>query len=110
LYVKVPISITTATLGGKIHVPLIDDTFEYAIPEGTQSGKVFFVRGKGIKTSRGTGDLYIVVEVEIPTKLTREQRKILEQLEKERDYKQCPKMKQFKDNMESMYGKNPYKD
>lgn len=108
LYVELPISYKTASLGGKIKVPLIDDTIEYTIPEGTQNGKVFFVRGKGIKSARGTGDLYIVVTVEVPTKLSREQKKALEEFEKHFDIKQCPQMKQYKDNMEIMYGKNPY--
>ena len=108
IYVQVPISFKTAALGGKIKVPLIDDTMEYTIPEGTQSGKVFFVRGKGIKSSRGTGDLYIEVLVEVPSKLSREQKKILEDLDKATDIRQCSKMKQYKDNVESMYGENPY--
>ena len=108
LFVTVPISYKTAVLGGKVKIPLIDDTFEYTIPEGTQSGKRFFVRGKGIKTSRGTGDLYIDVMVEVPSKITKEQKKILEELEKNTDIKQCPNMKQYKDNLETMYGKNPY--
>ena len=108
LYVQVPISFKTATLGGKVKVPLIDETLDYTIPEGTQSGKVFFVRGKGIKTNRGTGDLYIEVVVEIPTRITKEQKKILEELEKTTDIKQCSRMKQYKDNLETMYGENPY--
>lgn len=108
LYVDVPISITTAVLGGKVKIPLIDDVLEYTIPEGTQSGKIFFVRGKGIKTARGTGDLYIQVSVEIPTKISREQKKILEHLEKETDISKNPKMKEFRENMEKMYGTNPY--
>jgi molecular chaperone DnaJ len=108
LYVEVPISFKTASLGGKVKVPLIDETIVYTIPEGTQSGKVFFVRGKGIRSSRGTGDLYIVVTVEVPSKLTKSQRKLLEQLEDETEIKQTPQMKQYKDNIETMYGENPY--
>ncbi len=109
LYVELPISFKTAVLGGKVKVPLIDETLEYTIPEGTQSGKVFCVRGKGIKTARrGTGDLYIVVSVEVPTKISRSQKKLLEELEDQTDIKQCPKMKQYKDNLETMYGENPY--
>lgn len=108
LYVSVPISLDTAILGGKVKIPLIDDTLEYTIPEGTQSGKIFFVRGKGIKTSRGTGDLYIEIVVEIPTKLSKSQKKAIEEFKKEFDYKQCSQMKQYKDNMETMYGENPY--
>lgn len=108
LYVNVPISFKTAAIGGKIKIPLIDDVMDYSIPEGTQSGKVFFVRGKGIKSSRGTGDLYIEVNVEIPSKLSREQKKLLDQFEDATEIKQCQKMKQYKENMEAMYGKDPY--
>ena len=108
LYVDLPISFVTATLGGKVKIPLIDQTLEYTIPEGTQSGKIFFVRGKGIKTNRGTGDLYIVVKVEVPTKLTKAQKKALEELEKDVDIKQYSDVKSYKDNMQSMYGENPY--
>ena len=110
LYVDVPISITTAVLGGKVKIPLIDNTLEYAIPEGTQSGKIFFVRGKGIKTSRGTGDLYIQVIVEIPTKISKEQKKALETLAKESDISKTSRQKEYKENMEKMYGENPYKE
>ncbi len=110
LYVELPISFTTACLGGKVKVPLIDETMDYTIPEGTQSGKVFFVKGKGIKSRRGTGDLYIVVNVEVPSKLSRTQKKLLEEIEKESDIKQTPQMKQYKENIETMYGENPYKN
>ncbi len=108
LYVTVPISLKTAALGGKVKIPLLDEVIDYTIPEGTQSGKIFFVRGKGIKTQRGFGDLYIEIMVEVPTKLTKEQKKALESLENDSDYKQTPEMKKYKDNIESMYGKNPY--
>lgn len=108
LYVEVPISFKTAVLGGKVKIPLIDDVFEYSIPEGTQSGKTFFVRGKGIKSSRGTGDLYIIVNVEVPTKLSAKQKAMIEDFDKDTDYKNSPQMKQYKDNIETMYGKDPY--
>ena len=108
LYVSVPVSFRTAALGGKVRIPLIDEVMDYTVPEGTQSGKIFFVRGKGIKTARGTGDLYIEIVVEVPAKLTKEQKSALEQLETLTDIKQCPQMKQYRDNMETMYGKDPY--
>ena len=108
LYVETPISFKTAVLGGKVKIPLIDETLEYNIPEGTQSGKVFFVRGKGIKSSRGTGDLYIVVNVEVPQRLTKAQKKAILEFDQDFDVKQCPQMKNYKDNMETMYGENPY--
>ena len=108
LYVEVPISFKTACLGGKVKVPLIDETMDYSIPDGTQNGKVFCVRGKGIKSRRGTGDLYIVVNVEVPTKLSREQKRIIEDFDSKGEIKHTPKMKQYKDNVETMYGQDPY--
>lgn len=110
LYVSVPISFKTAALGGKVKIPLIDETLEYTIPEGTQSGKIFFVRSKGIKTNRGTGDLYIEILVEVPARLSRAQRKALEEFEKETEIKQCPEMRAYKDKIQSMYGENPYSE
>ena len=108
LYVELPISFKTAVLGGKVKIPLIDSTIEYTIPEGTQNGKVFFIRGKGIKGARGTGDLYVVVTVEVPTRISREQKRAIEDFDKNVDLKTCPQMKQYKDNLEIMYGQNPY--
>ena len=108
LYVELPISYATAVMGGKVEVPLIDETISYTIPEGTQNGKVFCVRGKGIKSTRGTGDLYIVINVEVPTKISREQKKDLENFDAGVDISKCPKMKQYQDNMEKLYGKKPY--
>lgn len=108
LYIELPVSFKTAALGGKIKVPGIDETFEYLVPEGTQSGTVFCVRGKGLKTRTGTGNLYITVIVEVPSKLSKEQKKILDELDKSVEIKQCSKMKQFRDNMQAMYGKDPY--
>lgn len=52
LYIELPVSFKTAALGGKVKVPGIDETFEYLVPEGTQSGTVFCVRGKGLKRAR----------------------------------------------------------
>ena len=108
LYVSVPVSFKTAALGGKVKVPLIDDVMDYTIPEGTQSGKIFFVRGKGIKTTRGTGDLYIEAVVEVPSKLTREQKAALQSFDDSSDIKQTPQMKQYRDNLSTMYGVDPY--
>ena len=110
LYVELPISFKTAVLGGKVKIPLIDSTLDYTIPEGTQNGKVFFIRGKGIKGARGTGDLYVVVTVEVPTRISREQKRAIEDFDKNVDLKTCPQMKQYKDNLEIMYGQNPYEN
>lgn len=108
LYVEVPISYKTAVLGGKIIIPAIDNTIEYSLPEGTESGKTFCVRGKGISTSRGSGDLYFTVVIDIPNRLSRDQRGYLDSLDTSLDLRQTPKKRKYKDDIESMYGKSPY--
>ena len=82
LHCKVPVSITTAALGGEIDVPTLAGKATIDIPDGTQTGKVFRLRGKGIKGVRSSlaGDLYCHIEVETPVKLTEHQRKLLKEL------------------------------
>ncbi|MGH9759095.1 MAG: molecular chaperone DnaJ [Candidatus Acidiferrales bacterium] len=77
----IPISITQAALGAKIRVPTLQGEEELEIPEGTQSGQIFRKKGKGMPNPHGgRGDLYIVVRVVIPSKVSRDQRRVLEQL------------------------------
>jgi molecular chaperone DnaJ len=82
LYCTIPLSIVQAALGTELPVPGLVGEERLKIPEGTQSGAVFRVKGKGLADPRGggKGDLYYHVRVLTPTKLTREQRKLLEQL------------------------------
>ncbi len=109
LYVDLPISYKIAALGGVVKVPTIDDTFEFTVPEGTQNGQVFTVRGKGIKSARnGTGNLLIRVLIEIPTKLSKDQKKELEKWDKEVEIKQYDRLKKYSDNVESLYGEKPF--
>ena len=83
LHCSVPISIITASLGGEIDVPTLAGKAAIDIPEGTQTGKQFRLRGKGIKGVRASypGDLYCHILVETPVKLSEHQRKILRELE-----------------------------
>ena len=83
LHCVVPVSMTTAALGGEIEVPTLSGQAAIDIPEGTQSGKQFRLRGKGIKGVRATypGDLYCHIRVETPVKLTEHQRKLLKELD-----------------------------
>jgi molecular chaperone DnaJ len=83
LHCEVPIGITTASLGGKVQVPTLDGKAEIELPEGTQHGKQFRLRGKGIKGVRSStpGDLYCRIAVETPVKLTEHQRKLLRDLD-----------------------------
>ena len=94
--------------GGTVKVPDIDDVFDYQIPEGTQSGTTFTVRGKGLKTRTGTGNLYLRVFVEVPTKLTRDQKKQIEEAGAACDLKQYDKARKFADGVNALYGKDPY--
>ncbi|WP_101048073.1 molecular chaperone DnaJ [Macromonas nakdongensis] len=83
LHCQVPVSITTAALGGEIAVPTLGGKATIDIPEGTQHGKTFRLRGRGIKGVRASypGDLYVHIVVETPVKLTEHQRKLLRELE-----------------------------
>ena len=83
LHCVVPISFTKAALGGEIEVPTLTGKAVIDIPEGTQHGKQFRLRGRGIKGVRSSsnGDLYCHITVETPVKLTEHQRKLLKQLD-----------------------------
>jgi molecular chaperone DnaJ len=85
LFCKVPITITTAALGGQLEVPTIDGgRARVKIPEGTETGKQFRLKGKGMPVLRSTltGDLYVQVEIETPQNLTRKQKELLKEFEK----------------------------
>jgi molecular chaperone DnaJ len=83
LHCTVPVGLTTAALGSTIEVPTLGGTAEIELPEGTQHGKTFRLRGKGIKGVRSSypGDLYCHVSVETPVKLTEHQRHLLRELD-----------------------------
>ncbi len=88
LYCRVPLPLTTAALGGTIEVPTIDGSrASVNVPEGTQSGQQFRLRGKGMSIIRTSakGDLYIHIEVETPRNLTRRQKELLREFEEESD-------------------------
>lgn len=110
LYINLPISYKTACLGGSVNVPGITDTFKLDIPEGTQSGRVFTVRGKGIKSRSASGNMYVTVFVEVPVKLNKKQKATIESMDKEIDMKQHSKINEFKTNVQSLYGVDPYKN
>ena len=84
LYASVPVTFAQAALGAEVSVKTLKDDQPLKIPAGTQTGTVFRVRGQGMPVlgGRGRGDLFVSVSVVTPTMLTREQRKLLEQLEK----------------------------
>ena len=83
LHCQVPVSMPTAALGGEIDVPTLSGKATIDIPEGTQSGKTFRLRGRGVKGVRSSypGDLYCHIVVETPVKLTEHQRKLIKELD-----------------------------
>jgi molecular chaperone DnaJ len=81
LICEIPISFAQATLGEKIKVPTLKGEEDLEIPEGTQSGQIFRKKGKGLPNPHGgRGDLYISIRVVVPSKVSRDQRRLLEQL------------------------------
>jgi len=82
LYCTIPLSVAQAALGAELMVPTLDGEELMKFPEGTQSGQMFRMKGKGLADPHegGRGDLYVRVQVVMPTKLTRDQRKLFEQL------------------------------
>ena len=100
---EVPISFAQAALGGEIQVPTLDGKVSFEIPEGTQTGTVFTLPGKGIPVvnSRRRGDQRFTVVVETPTRLTKEQKELLRQLDGSMDV--TPKRKKFFDAIKDLF-------
>ena len=98
---QMPISFTQAALGASIEVPTLDGKVRYQIPEGTQTGTTFRLRGKGIPYVgyKTRGDQFVTVVVETPTRLTREQKELLRQLESSVGEDGQPKRKSFFDKL-----------
>jgi molecular chaperone DnaJ len=82
LHCTIPLNLAQAALGCEIEVPTLEQPHKLKVPEGTQGGAQFRLRNKGVPmlSGGGRGDLYIHIEVKIPSRLTREQRKLMEQL------------------------------
>lgn len=79
VYMEQPVSFTQAALGAELEIPTIDGKVKYTLPEGTQTGTVFRLRGKGVPAlnNRGRGDQFVTVKVSVPTGLTAEQKELL---------------------------------
>jgi molecular chaperone DnaJ len=108
LHCTVPISLTSAALGGGIDVPTLGGTAEIDLPEGTQHGKTFRLRGKGIKGVRASypGDLYCHIAVETPVKLTEHQRKLLRELDesfRKSGDRHSPNAKSWSDRVKDLF-------
>ena len=103
---EVPVSFTQAALGSTIEVPTLDGKVKMKIPGGTQSGKVFRLRGKGIPHLNGyqRGDQHVRITVEVPEKLSRKQRDLLEQFAAISGEDSHPQSKGFFDKVKELFG------
>ena len=107
LATRVPISFTKAALGGSIEIPGLDgEELTMEIPAGIQSGKQLRQRGAGMPVlqGRGRGDMVIEIAVETPTKLTKEQRALLEQFRELETGDECPESRGFFDKLKDVFG------
>ncbi len=105
LHCEVPISFTQAILGAEIKVPTLEGERELKIPAGTQSGTTFRMRGHGIPDLRGyqKGDLLVAIQVETPTKLTKEQKDLVKKFEELSSATTYPLHKRFLDTLRSYF-------
>ena len=106
LYCHIPITFPQATLGAHIAIPTIDgDEEKLAIPAGTQTGSTFRVKGRGISKRGGSarGDLYVTVDVVVPTKLTREQKDLLAKLASTIDIENKPIQKKILERVKEIF-------
>lgn len=106
LYCETPVSFTLLALGGDLEIPTLDGRANLKIPAGTQTDKVFRLRGKGVRNVRGTqaGDLFCKVVVETPVNLSKEQRELLEKLDasmREGGKRHSPKESSWTDKIKS---------
>jgi molecular chaperone DnaJ len=108
LHCAVPVSVVTAALGGEVEVATLDGKISLTVPEGTQPGKTFRLRGKGVKGVRSSypGDLYCHINVETPVRLTDKQKKILREFDaalREGGSRHSPQSKGFMDKMKGFF-------
>jgi molecular chaperone DnaJ len=109
LHCEMPVSFSTAALGGEIEIPTLDGAAKLRIPEETQSGRTFRLRGKGIKGLRSPtpGDLFCHVAVETPVRLTERQKELLRELEessRDNAERHNPRAKSWMDKVKEFFG------
>ncbi|MCI7026446.1 MAG: molecular chaperone DnaJ [Clostridiales bacterium] len=106
LYIEVPISFTQAALGAEIDVPTLDKPLKYTVPEGTQPGTQFKVKGMGIPYVRSSnkGDLYITIRVEVPKRLTEKQKEILRIFDESTTGKEYEQKRSFLSRVKEAFG------
>lgn len=105
VWTEIPITYTQAVLGDEITIPTVDGKVTYTVPEGTQTGTVFRLRGKGIQKIRSNahGDHYVRVSIEVPRNLSKEQKNILKDFEKSLSEKNYAKRKSFFEKLKNKF-------
>jgi molecular chaperone DnaJ len=105
IHVGVPIAFVQAALGAEVEVPTLDGPVQLKVPEGAQSGKVFRLRGKGLPTVRSAtrGDQLVHIFVEVPTKLSKRQRELLEEFAEESDTEVSPVTRTFLNKIRDLF-------
>ena len=106
LYCTMPVSVSQAALGAELKVPTLRGEEKLKLPEGAQPGSVFRLRGKGVPSldGRGQGDLYVVIQVVVPTHLNREQRRLLEMLGGMSRVENKPLQQRVADKVKNIFG------
>ncbi|MGN0713292.1 MAG: molecular chaperone DnaJ [Anaerovoracaceae bacterium] len=105
LYLEIPISFDQAALGAEIIVPTLEGKVSYKVPAGTQPGTTFRLKGKGVRNPRNDrmGDLYVKVNLEVPTKLNHKQKKAIEEMGKAVTEDCYQKKSTFADKMRELF-------
>lgn len=105
IQIEIPITFEQAALGDEIVVPTLEEKVKYKIPAGTQPGTVFRLKGKGIVSTRGSrkGDLYVKVNLEVPTKLTSKQKKAIKKMADEVDINCYSKKNSFVQSIKEIF-------
>jgi molecular chaperone DnaJ len=109
LYCEMPVSFATAVIGGELEVPTLDGRASIKIPPGTQSEKLFRLRGKGVRNVRSgqTGDLYCRISVETPVNLTARQKELLQEFDhslREGGTRHSPREASWLDKLKGIFG------
>jgi molecular chaperone DnaJ len=106
LYCSVPVSFSQAALGSEIMIPTLDGEHKLKVPEGTQSGTTFRIRGKGLQAlqSSGKGDLFVRVRVQTPSRLNKRQKELLEELGAMSVMENKPEPRSLFDKVKEIFG------
>ena len=105
IIIEVPLTYTQATLGAEIDIPTIDGPMKYTIPAGTQPGKVFTIKGKGVQHVQrgGRGDQLVKVSIEVPTNLSKKQKDALQAFESTLEDKNYSRRASFFDKLKDLF-------